>query len=151
MSRSDFTFLEQGQRVDNADTSFTYGLRFRQRTERNTINIDVLKETNPNAAGFLYMRDEIRVYTRRSMTERLSGGIGLRAYSTRTLDDFAQDDQRDYTRLELQLEWALEERLFLAGGYAFTSQKFLSETESPVDASSNAIFLGLTYRGLSRQ
>ena len=124
VSRSDFTYLNsQDQLVDNADTSFTYGVRFRQRTDRNSINIDVLRQTNPNAGGYLYLRDEIRVYMRRSMTERLTGGIGLRAYSSETLDDFAQSDERDYARLELQMEWAIAPRVFLSGGYAFTSQE----------------------------
>ena len=151
VSRSDFTYLDtQRQLVDNADTSFTYGVRFRQRTDRNTINIDVSKETNPNSGGFLYLRDEIRVYIRRSMSERLTGGIGLRAYNSETLDDLAQSDERDYVRLELDMEWALTQRLFLSGGYAFTAQEF-AETGALIEGSSNSIYVGFTYRGRSRE
>jgi hypothetical protein len=149
VSRSDFTYLNsQDQLVDNADTSFTYGLRFRNRTDRNSFNIDVLRQTNPNAGGYLYLRDEIRVYMRRAMSERLTGGIGLRAYSSETLDDFAQSDERDYARLELEMEWAIAPRVFLSGGYAFTSQEFADVTA--VKAESNSIFLGITYRGLTQ-
>jgi hypothetical protein len=149
VSRSDFSYLNsQNQLVDNADTSFTYGVRFRNRTDRNTFNIDALRETNPNAGGYLFLRDEIRVYMRRAMSERLTGGIGLRAYSSETLDDFAQSDKRDYARLELEMEWAIAPRVFLTGGYAFTSQEFADVTA--VKASSNSIFLGITYRGLTQ-
>jgi hypothetical protein len=150
VSRSDFTFLDgRGVLVANADTSFTYSVRLRQRTELNTINIDLSRETNPNSGGYLFLRDEIRAYVRRSMSERLTGGIGVRAYHTRTVDDFAEDDERDYARLELEMEWAFTQRLFLAGGYAFTTQEF--QSEGPFDASSNAVYLGVTYRGLSRE
>jgi hypothetical protein len=148
VSRSDFTFLSGDQLFENADTSFTYGVRFRNRTDRNTVNIDALRETNPNAGGYLFLRDEIRVYMRRSMSERLTGAIGLRAYTTETLDDFVQSDERDYARLELEMEWAIAQRVFLNGGYTFTSQEFADVV--PIKASSNSIYLGLTYRGLSR-
>lgn len=148
VSRSDYTFLNsQGMLVDNADTSLTYGLGFRQRTTRNTINIDARRATNPNSGGFLTLRDELRVYFRRALTERLSGRVALRGYHTQTLDDVVQDDDRDYFRLEFDMEWALTPRLFIIGGYSFTTQEFA--TQSAEDASSNTVFVGFNYRGLS--
>lgn len=150
VSRSDYSFVNsEDQVIDNADTSFTYGLGFRQRTERNTMNFDLLRQTNPNSTGFLTLRDEIRIYVRRALTERLSGGLALRNYRTETLDDVVSNDQRDYTRVELDLEWALTPRLFLTGGVNLTSQEFQSAGRE--DATSNAVFVGFNYRGLSRQ
>jgi hypothetical protein len=40
----------------------------------------------------------------------------------------------------------MTDRLFINGGYAFTSQQF-----SGADASSNNIFVGIAYRGRSSQ
>lgn len=150
VNRSDYSYIETDtqQTVVNADTSFTYGLGFRQRTDRNTLNIDILRRNNPNATGFLTLRDEIRVLFRRAMTERLTGEMAVRTYRTQTLDDVVEDDQRDYFRVELQMQWAVAPRLFLTGGYALTTQEFQN---APQDADSNMFFVGFQYRGLSRQ
>ena len=129
VSRSDYSFLnDQLQPVDNADTSFTYQLGFRQRTERNTINIDLSQETTPNSSGFLTLRDELHVYVSRAMTRRLHGEVGLRGYASKTLDDVIDNDERDYWRMDLGMEWAMTEQLFLNGGYAFTKQQFAAES-----------------------
>ncbi len=52
--------------MDNADTNFTFEVGLRQRTERNTVNIDLSHETIPNSNGFLTLRDELHVYLIRS-------------------------------------------------------------------------------------
>ena len=149
VSRSDYSFLnEQLEPVDNADTSFTYDLGFRQRTERNTINFDLRRETSPNSNGFLTLRDELHVYASRAMTQRLRGQIGIRVYASETLDDVIANDERDYLRLDLGMEWAFTEQLYLNGGYAFSKQQFAEES---TDASSNIVFVGLFYRGRARQ
>lgn len=147
VSRSDYSFLgQQGQMVDNADTNFTFAVGLRQRTDRNTVNIDLSHETIPNSNGFLTLRDELHVYLVRAFSERLQGQAGVRGYVTETVDDVVDDDDRDYMRVDLALEWAMTERLFLNGGYAFTSQRF-----SGSDASSNSVFVGFAYRGRSSQ
>ena len=138
VSRSDYSFLnEQLQPVDNADTSFTYNLGFRQRTERNTINIDLGQDTSPNSSGFLTLRDELHIYVSRAMTQRLRGEIGLRGYASETLDDVIANDERDYWRMDLGMEWAISEQMFLNGGFAFTKQQFAEES---TDASSNLVY-----------
>ena len=149
VSRSEYSFLnQQFEPVDNADTSFTYVIGFRQRTERNTINIDLSRETDPNSGGFLTLRDELHVYLSRAMTERLRGEVGLRGYASKTLDDVIANDERDYFRLDLGIEWAINQQLYLNGGYAFTKQQFEEEF---TDASSNLFYIGLVYRGRADQ
>jgi opacity protein-like surface antigen len=149
VNRSDYSFVNPSlEPVENADTSFTYQVGLRQRTERNTINIDISREAAPNSGGFLTLRDQLRVYVSRAFTQRLRGEVGARNYTTKTLDDVVTDDERDYLRVDLGIEWAMTEQLFVNGGYAFTSQKFGDEAD---DASSNQVFIGFSYRGRSRQ
>ena len=146
VSRSDYSFVNNSdQLVENADTSFTYLIGLRQRSELNTINIDLSRETSPNSSGFLTLRDQLRVYLSRAMTERLTGDIGVRGYITSTLDDVVADDDRDYVRVDMSLEWAMTTQLFLNGGYSFTRQKL---TEDGSNASSNQIYVGIAFRGL---
>jgi hypothetical protein len=148
VNRSDYSFLNsQLQAVDNADTSFTYRVGLRQRGERNTVNIDLSREAAPNSTGFLTLRDQFRVFVSRAFTERLRGRVGIRANATKTLDDVVADDDRDYVRADIGLEWAFTEELFISGGYAFTSQVFGDAGE---DASSNQVFLGFAYRARTR-
>ncbi len=149
VSRSDYSFLnDQLQRIENADTSFTYSLTFQQRTERNTINIDLAQDTSPNSSGFLTLRKDFSIYVSRAMTQRLRGEIGLRSSASKTLDDVIANDERDYVRLDLGMEWAVRERLFLNGGFGFTTQQFAQES---TDASSNSVYLGIVWRGRSDQ
>jgi hypothetical protein len=146
VSRSDYSFLGGQGLVENADTNFTFAVGLRQRSVRNTINIDLSHEAMPNSGGYLTLRDELHVYLVRAFSERLQGQAGVRGYVTKTLDGVVNDDDRDYLRVDLALEWAMTDRLFINGGYAFTSQQF-----SGADASSNNIFVGIAYRGRSSQ
>jgi opacity protein-like surface antigen len=149
VNRSDYTFLNpQLEPVENADTSFTYLIGLRQRTDRNRLNIDLSREASPNSSGFLSLRDQLRVYVGHAFTQRLTGDLGLRAHTTKTLDDVVDDDERDYLRVDLGLEWAMTEQLFINGGYVFTSQRFGDSVE---DASSNQVFIGFAYRARTRQ
>jgi hypothetical protein len=148
VSRSDYEFVnERLEEINNADTSFTYSIGLRQRGERNTINIDLGRETSPNSGGFLTLRDELHVYWSRAMTQRLRSELGVRGYMSKTLDDVVVDDERDYLRVDLGMEWAMTAQLFLNGGYSFTSQKFAQDSD---EGTSNSVYVGFAYRGRSR-
>ena len=82
------------------------------------------------------------------MTQRVRGEVGLRGYASKTLDDVIANDERDYVRLDLGIEWAINEQLYLNGGYSFTKQQF---EEQFSDASSNLFYIGLVYRGRADQ
>lgn len=149
VNRSDYEFVNpQLEPVENADTSFTYLIGLRQRTDRNSLNIDLSREASPNSSGFLSLRDQLRVYVGRAFTQRLRGDLGVRAHTTKTLDDVVDDDDRDYLRVDLGVEYAMTEQLFINGGYVFTSQRF---GDSVDDASSNQVFVGFGYRARTRQ
>lgn len=149
VSRSDYQFVNtQQQFIENADASFTYAIGLRQRSALNTINIDLSRETSPNSSGFLTLRDQLRFYLSRAMTERLRGDIGVRGYVTSTLDDVVAEDDRDYLRLDLSLEWAMTQQLYLHGGYSFTKQQLSDEG---ADATSNVFYIGFAFRGLSQR
>jgi hypothetical protein len=149
VSRSDYSFVNsQLQLIENADVSFTYLISLRQRSVRNTINIDLSRETSPNSNGFLTLRDQLRVYFSRAMTERLRGDIGVRGYVTSTLDDVVTGDNRDYLRVDLSLEWAMTRQLYISGGYSFSQQQL--DEVGDADATSNVFYIGLAFRGLQR-
>lgn len=150
LQRSDYGFFDTENMVlvDNADSSFTINVGFRNRSERTTMNFDVGQQIYPNGAGFLVRRDELRFFVRRLFSERLTGELGLRTFRNRVVGDVAAGTERDYSRIELELQWAWTERWSLRGGYAFTDQEFINRELSSADAS--MIYFGMTYRGLSQ-
>jgi hypothetical protein len=162
VQRSDYNFLDltpvqplpplppvPPQRVDNADTNYTLGAGLRRRAERSTVNVNVVHAVNPSASGFLVVRDELSGYLERQLSPRFGMRLGARFTRTNTLDDVDLADERDYSRVELGFERALSQRMFLTFGYDFTRQEFVNEGTE--DVSSNTLYLGVTYRGLSRR
>jgi hypothetical protein len=89
------------------------------------------------------------MYWDRAITQRLNTNFGVRVNKTQSLGDVSDRDDRDYARAEVGFEWALKPVLFLGGGYHYTSQDF--EFLGGDNSTSQAIFIGLNYRGLSRR
>ncbi len=151
VQRSDYDFIDRTTllRVDNADTNYTLGAGLRRRAERSQASVDVIHAVNPSASGFLVVRDEVRAFMERQLSPRFGMRFGARFTRTNTLDDVDLDNERDYSRIELEFERAISQRMFLSFGYDFTRQEFVNEDSE--DVSSNTLFVGVTYRGLSRR
>lgn len=150
MQRNDYQFVRSGtlEGVDNADTNVTYRVGFRKRAQRSVLNLSFAHTVNPSSSGFLSVRDQVNVYLQHQLRERLSAEFGVLLSKQRTVDNVSRRDDREYARLQLGFEWAINPRLFLNSGYRFTAQRF--EREATPRANSNLVFVGMTYRGLSR-
>lgn len=147
LQRSEFTFIDaDGSRVDNAATNYTFDISFTKQTELGTLDISVLRLLNPNAIGFLVERDELRLFYRRQMSPRLSASLGLRAMETGALDGAVAD--REYARIDFDLEWAFSPSWFLNVGVGALDQKLPGER---LNGNANIVSIGAVYRGLSRQ
>ena len=148
VQRSDFIFLDSNDEiVDNASADPRVGVRFRRRGERTLANFSLIRDLEPNASGFVVQRDQLRVYVARSFTERFGGELGVRIAETSSLSDISPSDDRTDSRIELRLEWNLAPRWYLTTGYNYLTREF----ERQPKADSNEIYLGINYRGLSRQ
>ncbi|MBN1239657.1 MAG: hypothetical protein JXB36_14230 [Gammaproteobacteria bacterium] len=148
LQRSEFRFVDaDGELVDNASTDYTLNIGFRKRTVQSTLNLDIQRLLTPNAVGFLTERNQLRVFYRHRMTERLTGGFAFRYTDTGVLDD-PTGFERDYTRLDLDLEWAFTPTWSLNVGLGAIDQKFTGDRE---DGSATLFSMGVVYRGLSRQ
>jgi hypothetical protein len=151
VQRNDFFFLQRAtnDRVENADTNVTLALLLRRRADRARLNFSMARAISPNGSGFVSEVSEARVWLDQRFSERVTGTIGARVQRTKTLDSATKLNDRDYVRLDIGLRWALTERLFLTAGYNITDQEYADDL---VGASqSNALYLGINYRGLSRQ
>lgn len=146
--RAKYRFREGDTVVGNASTSSTYTLGLRKRSERNSWNIDLSRDAMPWGNGFFAERLNLRAFVTHGFSPRLQGRLGVRFTRTESLDDIRDEDNRDYDRFEIGVDYALKETLFVFGGFDHVRQKFLNEDDLKV--SSNSIFVGVSYRGRGR-
>jgi hypothetical protein len=102
----------------------------------------------PSASGFLVKRNQLRFYVNHNLSQRMSTRIGFRVEDTQSVGDAAPLNDRDYVRAEFSLNWQLERRWRLTGGYDYTAQQFVNQGTG--STSSNPIYIGIGYQGLSR-
>lgn len=74
---------------------------------------------NASGSGQLTVRDSIILNLTRDLNERISAGIGLRAYQSENLNALLEDD-RDYVQLRSRFTWFLSRTLALSVDYRYT-------------------------------
>ena len=99
-------------------------------------------------SGTVSSRDEINLYLTRELNERISAGLGVRAYATNALEgDAANFDERDYVQLRAQFVWNLTRKWFVDVNYRYT---FLNRQLIGESANSNDVSIWLGYRPTGR-
>lgn len=149
LERSEYAFIQATNAVDNADSSYTLNIGLRKRAQRTTLNFDIGRELYPNGIGFLTNTDQLRLFVNRQFSERFSGRVGVRAFRIRALGDVSAGNERDYSRLELEMQWGLTPRWGFRAGYTYSSREYLNRPEPA--ASSRVLYVGIAYAGMSRQ
>jgi hypothetical protein len=147
--RTDFSFVDNNQMVDNASTDYTFGVGLSKRSERSSVNLALTRDAYPTATGFSVIRDEAYLYFLRDLTTRVVMSTGFRLAQTRSLDDVDAEDDRDYAVVELSFEWVMRQALSLRGGISYAANEFVNEPIGKTDGS--GVFIGIVYRGVSRR
>lgn len=102
----------------------------------------------PTGSGGKAESDQLRIQYDRDLTQRLKFR-GAGRYEARTaLTDRGSNDDRDYARADLSLQWAVTPTWYVRGGYSYIWQDRESATDS---ATNNKFFISTGYRGLGRQ
>jgi opacity protein-like surface antigen len=149
--RSDYTVLDNNQQLTNrATTDYTMRLGFRKRAERSRINLDFTRDIYPSTSGYSSLRREVLLYYDRDLRQRLRASFGIRVNKTEALGNVNVADNRDYDRMEIGFEWAISPVMFLDAGYSYTAQDF-TEDIFRNKSDSNALYIGVAYRGKSKR
>lgn len=129
--------------VSETDPSFVADMSLQRRLE--TINVLALYRRSVSASGVgrLSVRDTVALNLSRLLTEKVTAGIGVRAYQTNSLDEVATIDERDYVQLRAQLIWNLTPAFSTEFDYRYTVQKRSSLEES---SNSNLINVWFVYQ-----
>ena len=133
------TELSTGESDQNwvADISFVRNLK--------TIRIlaQYRRSIAASASGDLATRDSINLNFSRDLNDRISAGIGVRAYATHALEVGPGIlDERNYVQLRSQLTWHISPTFSLEGNYRFT---FLDRESLGESSNSNQVTLWLSY------
>jgi hypothetical protein len=91
----------------------------------------------------LNARDSINLNFTRELNERISAGLGVRAYQTTALENAVNFDERDYLQLRAQFTWNMTQTWSLEANYRYTfsDREVLGES-----ANSNNVTIWLNYR-----
>lgn len=102
----------------------------------------------PTGSGGKSESDQFRVQYDRDLTQRLAFTGAGRFESRRSLAEGGSDNDRDYARADLSLEWMITPTWYVGGGYSYIWQDRESDDG---DAYNNRVFLSFGYKGLGRQ
>jgi hypothetical protein len=150
VARTDFRYVDPVVGlVDDAESSFTYGIAFDRRTETIRWTIGAGRSISPNSGGFLSQRDDVRMQVRRQFRPRLAAAVGLRASEVGGAAQAAGIRERDYLAASLEFQWTMRPRWLVTTGLDHVSQEYTQLGGN--DASSNSVYVGVRYQGLSRQ
>lgn len=111
------------------------------REERYQLDAKVMSEPSPTGNGTLYARHTLDLAYRYQLTERSRFDLGLTVGQQSAVDDGINND-RDWARIVLRLDYRIAENWYVAGRYQYSYQDLQQATG---DAYSNAIFLSLIF------
>ena len=103
----------------------------------------------PSSIGSRIIVDQIRFQYTRNFRPRWNYSVAARGYRSRRQGGEGESrDNRDYARLEAQLNWNMTRTLYIGGGYSYLWRKYVSDQDYADD---HVFSLRIGYRGLRPQ
>jgi hypothetical protein len=150
--RSDYTVVDLLNRATtSATTDYVINLGFRKRSERSSMNLDLIRDVFPSSNGFAVVRREIDWAMNVQFTQRVTMDLGVRLQETKTLGNLNATSDRNYGVVTAEWDWAIKPVLFLVGGVEWLSQKYPNDIVLPGQTYATSVTFGIRYRGLSKR
>ena len=119
-----------------------------RRLQTITLLAQYRRSISGGGSGTVSSRDEINLNLTRRLNERISAGLGVRAYATNALEgDVVNFDERDYVQLRAQFIWNLSRTWFIDANYRYT---FINREIIGESANSNEVTVWLSYQPRGR-
>jgi hypothetical protein len=119
-----------------------------RRLQTITLLAQYRRSISGGGSGTVSSRDEINLNLTRRLNERISAGLGVRAYATNALEgDVVNFDERDYVQLRAQFIWNLSRTWFIDANYRYT---FINRQLIGESANSNEVTIWLSYQPRGR-
>jgi hypothetical protein len=132
---------EQGE--GESDVNWVADVSLSRRLQTITLLVQYRRSISGGGSGTLNARDSINLNFTRELNERISAGLGVRAYQTTALENAVNFDERDYLQLRAQFTWNMTQTWSLEANYRYTfsDREVLGES-----ANSNNVTIWLNYR-----
>jgi len=78
------------------------------------------RSVNPSGGGRLTVRDAINLNFRRRLSEKITAGLGIRAYQTERIPTITSFDDRQYIQLQSTFLWYLTSSMVIETSYRYT-------------------------------
>ena len=138
---------DQDGAVEDADPEFVGDIYLVRNLETITMLAQYRRDVTAGGSGRLAAKDSINLSLRKRFTERVSGGLGVRAYQTSGLGDEAVTfEERDYTQFYAEFGVALSRAFSLQADYRYSHLDQSETIGEEGSADSNSIILWLVYR-----
>ncbi|MGI9235088.1 MAG: hypothetical protein ACR2RD_15755 [Woeseiaceae bacterium] len=128
----------------SSDTSPTGFINISRNLETIRMFAQYRRSVSASGAGRLTARDSLNINFRRRLSEKMSAGLGVRAYQTKGIGDETPVDDRDYVQLHSSFLWYLSRALIVEAEYRYT----VNDRSAAVGerANSNQINLWFAYQ-----
>lgn len=125
---------------ENTTVTLDGSLKYQQ--QRYSLSLNVSSKTQPSGNGYEQQSDHASMVYRYRLTERTNVQINA-SYGENASQDNSISDQRNYSSVQLAMNYKLTKTLRVGGRYRFRSQE---RENTSVSAESNAVFITLTYQ-----
>jgi hypothetical protein len=121
-------------------------VRLRRNLETIIMFADYRRTVSASGSGSLAARDSVNLNFRRRLNEKISAGLGVRAYETKGIGGVPTIDDRGYVQLESSVLWYLSTSFVIEASYRYTvndrsTASFLGER-----ANANQVNIWFTYQ-----
>lgn len=122
-------------------TSFAGGVGVSRKFVSDQLFVDLARSVNPNSAGAVVARNELRLRLEHHFSVRMSGYVGLRGIKEDALGNSASFVNQRYGRAAAGFEWRILQSFSVLPEYAYTNLKQGRATA----AGSNSVMFSLVY------
>jgi hypothetical protein len=127
-----------------SDANFVANVSLIRRLETITLLAQYRRDVAATGAGRVTERDTLNFTVRKQFTERVRGGLGVRAYQTKGIGEQAITlEERDFTEFRAELAVALSRAFSVEADYRYAR---IDRTGFEDSADGNSIILWLVYR-----
>ena len=142
--RAEVGIVESELNGGASDTDVAYDVNLVRNLETVTFLVQLRRSVNSDGEGRASLRDSFNLSMTKEFSERVRGGLGVRAYTTDQLSsDLNPFEERDYAQFRAQLSYALSRTFLVEGEYRYTH---LDRSFSAENAKSNSFILWLTWQ-----
>ena len=116
-----FGFEDTDQPDIDSDAQFVSSASISRQLETIRMFAQYKRSFNGTGAGSVLVRDSLNVNFRRRLNEKISAGLGVRAYSEDVEGAFGSSEERDYVQIRSTVLWYLTEKFVIQADYNYTS------------------------------